>query len=248
MDAAGRNLYKIEQVPVEESMPEPDQQLRYYLWMSVSTDPTITRCVDLTEDVTLLGRPEQEEPHYVDIQLARLDELLIISRKHARLERQKEGYQLTNVSQSRPIRIYEHRLGYHQACPFLLRPCDVFHIPDVEGAHVRIVLYEHRGTRVLPLEIEHQRQGIIVFGKPISFAGRKYKLLSYLHQYLGQVCFYHNIIEHLWPDERNSDELYKARRTDLERMLNEIRNKIRSESGGYTFLETSHAEGVRLII
>ena len=208
---------------------------RCYLLMSASSDPENTTRIDLVADVTCFGRPEANQvgPSYIDLQVGS------VSRRHARITRQGETYVLENWAGRANIGIYERSL--HIGESHTLRHCDIFRIPDVEGPHIHIVFLTGNDTRFLPLEVEQQRQVVRVFGEEVKFKPLEHRLLSFLYLRAGQLCHYEEIIQHLWPDAVDQ-------KGPLEELLTEIRNKILPASGGFSFMETYSAEGVRLVI
>jgi DNA-binding winged helix-turn-helix (wHTH) protein len=221
-------------------MSEP-QKLAYLLIRS-STDPDTTSRVDLTADVTCLGRPEPQDtgPNYIDLQLEN------VSRKHARIVRQDNEHVLENWLGKGKIGVYERSLAPGET--HTLRHCDIFRIPDIEGPHLRIMFIEESiRTRFLPLEVEQQRPHVRIFGEDLKVAPLEHKLLSYLYQHFGELCRWDDVIVHLWPGTTEREDM-TARKEQLEVLLTGMRNKIRPLSGGFTFMESFRGEGIRLVI
>lgn len=208
---------------------------RCYLLMSASNDTANTTRIDLVADVTSFGRPEADQvgPSYIDLQIAS------VSRRHARIARQGETYILENWAGRANIGLYERSL--HIGESHVLRHCDIFRIPDVEGPHLRIVFLTGNDTRFLPLEVEQHRPVVRVFGEEVKFKPLEHRLLSYLYLRAGQLCRYEDIIQHLWPGAPDQQ-------AQLEELLAEVRNKILSVSGGFSFTEMFSGEGIRLVI
>lgn len=213
-----------------------------HLLIRTSTDPDTTTRVDLTADVTCLGRPEPQAAgsNFIDLQLEN------VSRKHARIVRQDNEYVLENWFGKAKIGLYERSLAPGET--HVLRHCDIFRIPDIEGPHLRIMfIAESALTRFLPLEIEQQRPQVRIFGQEVQVAALEHKLLSYLYQHAGELCQWDDVIVHLWPGTTEREDMV-ARKEQLNVLLTEMRNKIRPVSGGFTFMETFRGEGIRLVI
>ena len=207
------------------------------LLLQFSTDPETTTRVDLTSEVTCLGRPEPHEAsdHYVDLKLEN------VSRRHARLVKRPTAYVLENWMGKGKIGLYETSMTAGES--HTLRHNDMFRIPDVEGPFVRIIFVVGNQTRFLPLEVELNRSVMRVFGEEVKCTSLEHRLLAYLYQRQGAVCRYDEIIAELWPDAHTD-----GRKQQLDSMLSDIRTKIRPESGGFTFLETFPGEGIRMVI
>jgi len=215
--------------------------------MSASTDQhnTVhqhnTVRADLTEVVTCLGRPSPEElgPAYINLDLE--GQFKHISRKHAQIIRQETAYILSNWMGQLKIGLYERSLA--QGDSHHLRHCDIFRIPDVEGPFVRIIFLVGDQTRVLPLEVEYERRKVHVFGEEVRLTPLEYRVLVYLHRHAGGMCSYDELIESVWQEGYSED-----RKRHLDVLLTQIRGKIRTVSGGFTFLETIRDEGIRLVL
>ena len=206
-----------------------------HLLIHFSTNQETTYRIDLRTDITCMGRPESHEtgPQYIDLGLD------TISRQHARIVRQGDSYILENWRGRGKIGIYEQSLVPGDT--HILRHCDIFRIPDVEGAHARLMFLLGTQTRYLPLEVEYQRPQARVFGEEIPLAPLEHRLLSFLHQHAGELCRYDQIIDHLWEDTT-------GRKQQLEVLLSTLRKKIRSRSGDFSFMSVYPSEGICLVL
>jgi hypothetical protein len=225
-------------------MTEP--QPLCYLLMNTSEDQANTTRVDLLAEVTCLGRPAATEagPSYINLGFPN------ISAQHARILRQGSRYTLENWLGRRKIGLYERSLVPGDT--HVLRHCDIFRIPDVEGPHWRIMFIEgdvagHDRTRALPLEVEYQRPAASVFGEDLNLAPLEYRLLAHLHRHVGELCRWDDVMADLWPSTKDGEDA-AARKRQLEVLLVELRKKILSVSGGFTFMETFRGEGIRLVL
>lgn len=232
------------------------------LYFSLSTNPDDTRSpMFFTEDVVYIGRsspleapsnfvvqgsgtyafsiisPDSPEAasSFVDLDLPS------ISRRHARITRQQNGYVLENWEGKYGIGVYERRL--EPGDTHMLRHSDIFRIPDLPSEHFKCLFLLNDGTQKLPLQVENQSHEVYIFGDVINFTPLEYKLVDYLYKRKGQMCYYHELATHIWPDIRSDD-----RKRDLEVLLVKVRKKIRAASGGFTFMQTLRGEGVRLAL
>ena len=211
-----------------------------YLLITLSTEPDQTWARHyLTAPATLLGRPEPEEagPAAIDLQLD------WVSRQHARIFQEGEGYVLENWRGTNGIGLYERTLRPGERHP--LRHGDRFRIPDLSEPHARILfLIDDRKTLLLPLHIDRARQRVRVFGHELPCRGIEYRLLAYLYAREGELCPYEELLAHLWPDWEKVD----GRRAELDVYLARLRARLREASGGFTFLQTIRGQGLRLVI
>lgn len=192
----------------------------------------------LSDEITYLGRPEPDESSSATIDL-RLD---WVSRKHARIVRRGEEHVLENWRGTNGIGIYERSLQPGES--HVLRHGDCFRIPDLSDAYTRICFLrdEHR-TMLLPLHIDRRQQRVSVFSKRLAVRGIEYKLLAYLYDHMGEICSYEDILAHLWPDYEKAD----GRRAELDVYLTRVRARLRTASGGFTFMQTLRGQGIRLV-
>lgn len=208
------------------------------LYTSLSTDEDDTHPpIFFTSGTIYLGRPSSQEagPDFVDLNL------LSVSRHHARIVRQGTDYVLENWEGAYGIGIYEQRLEPGDV--HTLRHSDVFRIPDLASRHYKCLFLIQDGTQKLPLLIEEQTRDVYVFGDIVRFTPLEYRLLDYLYRHKGMICSYDALAADLWPDLRRDD-----RKKDLEVLLVKVRRKIRTASGGFSFMQTVRGQGVRLVL
>jgi two-component system, OmpR family, KDP operon response regulator KdpE len=86
-------------------------------------------------------------------------------------------------------------------------------------------------------------RAVYVFGERVHLRPLEYRLIAELHQHAGQVCSYSALMNALWGDAHPFE-----RKGNLEVLLHDLRAKLRAASGGFTFIETVHGQGVRLIV
>jgi len=169
-----------------------------YVCIKRSPNPTTTSQIDLTNDVTCIGRPEPDEVAciYLDYDF---NSVGTISRRHARIIRETNGtFRLENWKGTHGIGLYEKRLMPGDG--HILRHGDKFRIPDLLDAYYEITFGIPNETTCLPLLIEPDRCRVVVFNVEISIRGQQYELLNYLYQHRGTLCSYEQIIAHIWPD------------------------------------------------
>lgn len=204
-------------------------------------DPNTTHKFILRAPTTCLGRltPEQAEPLEAGYLFLNVP---TVSNRHARILQTDAGYVLENWQGRNGVGLYERELapgGSHQ-----LVHCDAFRIPNRE-VHVRFrFLAAQDETYRLPLEVEHTRGKVYVFGERVPLTPLEYRLVAYLHRYAGQVCIYPDLMTNLW----DKDAKLVDRKAILEVLLHDVRAKLRAASGGFTFMETVRAQGVRLVV
>lgn len=209
-----------------------------YLLITHSLEPDDTwDPIYLRDEVTYLGRsdPDETKP-YIEL------DIRSVSREHARIIYTNQEYVLENVKGTHRIGLFEQELEFGQS--HTLRHGTIFQIPNRSDAFFRIIFLLNDKTQVLPLYIEDVPPRVIVFGDYISVTGLEFRLLKYLYHHRGMLCTYTDIINALWPD----DVYAGGRRSELDVLLSRIRSKIRSASGGFTFLQTIRTEGIRLIV
>jgi len=203
-------------------------------------DPDTTRVLPLGTAVTCLGRltPAQIEPP--DAGHLHLD-LPTISLRHARIIRTDAGYVLQNWQGRYGIGLYERELKPDET--HVLSHCDIFRIPAREE-HVRFQFLEsQQRTQIIPIDIEHARGKVYVFGERVKLTPLEYRLIAYLHRRAGHLCTYDELMVALWGDANPYE-----RKGNLEVLLHDLRAKLRAASGGFTFLETVRGQGVRLVV
>jgi DNA-binding winged helix-turn-helix (wHTH) protein len=204
-------------------------------------DPETTHKFILRTPVTCLGRltPQQVEP--LEAGYLFLD-VPTVSVRHARILQTDAGYILENWQARNGVGLYERELqpGEHHQ----LIHCDTFRIPNRE-VYVRFrFLAAQNQTYRLPLEIEHMRRKVYVFGERVPLTPLEYRLVAHLQRHDGQVCTYPDLMATLW----DKDAKLVDRKAILEVLLHDVRAKLRVASGGFTFLETVRGEGVRLVM
>lgn len=204
-------------------------------------DPDTTHKFILRAPITCLGRltPEQAKP--LEAEYLYLD-VPTISVRHARILHVDAGYVLENWQGRNGVGLYEREIQpgkSHQ-----LVHCDTFRIPNRE-VHVRFrFLVAQNQTYRLPLEVEHKRRKVYVFGERVPLTPLEYRLVAYLQRYDGQVCTYADLMTTLWDKDAEPFD----RKGTLEVLLHDVRAKLRAASGGFTFLETVRGQGVRLVV
>ncbi|WP_054537287.1 winged helix-turn-helix domain-containing protein [Herpetosiphon geysericola] len=209
-----------------------------YLLITYSADRDTTwDPIYLRHEVTYLGRPAPDETKpYIKL------DILSVSRVHARIVYTNQEYILENIKGQYRIGLFEQELAIGQS--HTLRHGTIFQIPNRSDEFFRIIFLLNDKTQVLPLDIDESSQRVMVFGDYISVTGLEFTLLKYLYWHRGMLCTYTDIINALWPDDRYSG----GRRSELDVLLSRIRSKIRSASGGFTFLQTIRTEGIRLVV
>jgi DNA-binding winged helix-turn-helix (wHTH) protein len=203
-------------------------------------DPNTTHKFTLRSALTCLGRltPQQVEPS--EAGTLQLD-LPTVSVRHARILRTEAGYVLQNWQGRYGVGLYERELRSGES--HLLTHCDIFRIP-ARSEHVRLqFLAAQHQTQLLPLDVEHERGKVYVFGEHVHLTPLEYRLVAFLHRHAGQVCSYTALMTTLWGDAHPFE-----RKGNLEVLLHDVRAKLRAASGGFTFLETVHGQGVRLVV
>jgi DNA-binding winged helix-turn-helix (wHTH) protein len=231
-----------------------------FLDIRLSTAPgKLWKSVVLADEVTYIGRPEAGEPG------VSLD-LTTISRKHARIVRERTGaeatYFLENVRGRAGIRLYElilnpgerHFLGHGY----------VFQIPGVLATPTEpfvLITFCMDTQRTSCLSIMFgQRPNVSIFGQLVRFTPQQYRFLEYLYQHRDQICLYYDIIANIWVSRPRTleriqayrDQLYAApdafscQREALDILMSKVRAKIRQASGGVTLIETVRGEGLCL--
>lgn len=203
-------------------------------------DPDTTHTYILRDAVTCLGRltPDQVEPPDAGYLYLGLP---TVSVRHARIVRTDAGYVLYNWQGRYGIGLYERELQPGQS--HTLAHCDIFRIPARE-MHVRLqFVVTQQQTHIIPLDVEHERRKVYVFGERVKLTPLEYRLIAHLHRYAGRICSYDALIAELWPDTNPFE-----RKASLEVLLHDVRAKLRAASGGFTFLETVRGQGVRLVV
>jgi DNA-binding winged helix-turn-helix (wHTH) protein len=212
-----------------------------YLLISASADAENTwPAVPLSENPTCLGRPEADAagPGFVDL---RLDS---ISREHARIWREGEGYVLENWRGRYGIGLFERELMPGQRHE--LRHGYIFRLPALAD-HVRVMFVaSSRDTQLWPLYLEPALQKVYVFGAQVELAPQAFALLRYLYERRNQICPYNQIIDSLWPGLRAKGVVEKGRNLDV--LLANVRRALAAASGGFTFMQTVRGEGIRLVV
>ena len=207
-----------------------------YVSLSTTEDET-SPPIFFTDEVVYLGRPNPQEvaPNFIDL------DLRSVSRHHARIFREGTTYVLENWEGKFGIGVYEQRL--EPGDRHLLRHSDIFRIPDLPSEHLKCLFLISDGTQKFPLQVEEQTREVYVFGDIVKLTPIEYRLVAYLYKHKGTTCDYAALADHIWPDVHTED-----RKKDLEVVLVKVRKKIRSASGGFTFMQTVRGQGVRLAV
>jgi DNA-binding winged helix-turn-helix (wHTH) protein len=218
-----------------------DHAQQPYLLVSLSTDPDTTwEPVSLHANPTCLGRPDSSDagPGYIDLPLDS------VSRRHARIWQDGDGYVLENWQGRYGIGLFERDLRPGEQYP--LQHGYVFRIPALEQ-HVRIMFVRSsRETQLWPLYIEPALQRVYVLGQQIILTPQEYALLEYLYSQPNTTCPYEQIMDHLWPGLRAKGAVTKGRNLDV--LLAKLRKTLAAASGGFTFLQTVRGVGIRLVV
>jgi hypothetical protein len=220
----------------------------YLVFRRSTTSDVVWKQVELTRDVTLLGRrePPQDTPDFVDLQ-----DRTLASREQARIIQRADAgqpeYVLENGSANLSIRLYAQVLRFRETA--LLQHGYQFRIPDLPAPHpyllVTFGLREESGlewTRpMFSFQIHHATRQVWVFGREMrTLTPQEYALLHYLYHFHDETCTYADIIAQLWkPDARRApgDDM-AIKRERLRVILTELRAKLRAASGGVDFIET----------
>ena len=238
-------------------MESPDTA---YLDIRLSTAPgTLWRRVDLVDDVTYLGRPEEGQPG-VDLELRR------ISRQHGRIVRERSGdqptYFLENTRGRAGIRLYEKLLQPGER--HILGHGYIFHIPAVlttlsDPSLTITFCLDSKQTTCLSIEFD-QPPNVSIFGQLVEFSPQEYAVLEYLYIHKDQLCPYRDIIAYVWTDQLRTHKSiqtplerlnanpyeYSERKEQLYIVLCEVRRRIREASGGVILIETIRGKGLCL--
>lgn len=220
-----------------------------YLVFRRSTTPDVVwKQVELTCEITLLGRrePPEDTPDFVDL----LDRTLA-SREQARIIRHagaaQPEYRLENCSTNLNVRMYAQVLRFREST--LLQHGYQFRIPDLPAPHpyllVTFGLRDENGLEwtkpMFSFQIHHATRQVWIFGREVrTLTPQEYTLLYYLYRFHDEACTYADIVAQLWkPDaQRTPGDDFAIKRERLRVILTEVRAKLRAASGGIDFIET----------
>lgn len=218
-----------------------DQTRQPYLLISLSDESADTwPAAPLSVSPTCLGRPEPADagPGFIDLRLAS------VSREHARIWREGDGYVLENWRGRYGVGLFERELQPGQRHE--LRHGYIFRLPAL-AEHVRVMFVaDSRDTQLWPLYLEPALQKAFVFGSQLELTPQAFALLRHLYERRNQICPYNQIIDSLWPGLRARGLVEKGRNLDV--LLANLRRALSAASGGFTFMQTVRGEGIRLVV
>lgn len=203
-------------------------------------DPDTTRALLLEPTVICLGRLTLDQVEPPDAGHLQLD-LPTISVRHARIINTDAGYVLQNWQGRYGIGLYERELKPGES--HVLSHSNIFRLPAREE-HVRLqFLVSQQQTLLIPVDVEHRRGKVYVFGEQVKLTPLEYRLVAYLHRHAPHLCSYDELMAALWGDANPYE-----RKGNLEVLLHDVRAKLRAASGGFTFMETVRGQGVRMVV
>lgn len=218
-----------------------EQTKQPFLLVSLSSDADNTwPPFFLSTSPTCLGRPEPEQagPTYLDLKLDS------VSREHARIWCEADGYVLENWRGRYGIGLFERELAIGQRHE--LQHGYIFRIPAL-AEHLRIMFVANRrDTQLWPLYLEASLQKVYVFGAQLELSPQEFTLLHYLYTHRNSICPYNQILDHIWPGLRAKGLVQKGRNLDV--LLANLRRALAAASGGFTFMQTVRGEGIRLVV
>ncbi len=164
-----------------------------------------------------------------------------ISRQHARISFENEGYVLHDLGSRNGTFLNGRRITR----PEVLHHRDVIGLP---GLTLRFdqadetVPWEPEGTPLAQIRVDTSRAEVWVNGRQVSLTAKEYLAVELLHSRGGGLVRKEELATHVWPEYNGAVGDY-----NIDQLIFRLRGKIESEPGKPQYLQTVRGMGYKLV-
>jgi DNA-binding response OmpR family regulator len=163
----------------------------------------------------------------------------IVSRLHAKIEREGHRYILRDAGSANGTYINGHRI--HE--PYLLKHRDLIGLGETTAA-LRFIDPDPTFERPDVLRYDERKMTFFLGQQPLDLTGNQFRLLHHLYQHLGDVCTRESCAEAIWGREYDPGLDAQA----LDGVCRDLRRRLREIALGADPIKTHRGFGYELIL